>query len=371
MMSMIRRVARGMIESGDILPTASEAVLKGGTQTITGAKTFTAAQTFESAITAFGVVCSSGGDCLTTDLILETTAAAGVTVDGVLLKDAGITASGTVTLTGAVDLSGATTTHKSSETMTNLDLGASGTAGTLDIFPSTASRGKIAVAAADNTGNTVTTITNAAMGQTCTITIPDPGASSGTFALLSTTNAFTGRLTTTDAVSSGTARVVGGRAFSAVSASDNLLASAGGSAHVDHAQTYSIPASTLKANSVIRIKGMVRVTDASGTDTLETKWYLGSTTLATTTAFDPDAADDFVMFEFEGTCRSAPGAAVEITGVFKWATLDGSTLARSEGILAPTNFATNGALVVKVSSKWSSTTASTNARLEMLNVDIT
>ena len=106
-----------------------------------------------------------------------------------------------------------------------------------------------------------------------------------------------GRVYTQDGVVSGTQRIVGGRAYSAVSAADNLLSSAGASAHVDNAQTYSIPANTIKSGSHIKIKGHVNATDASGTDTLEVKVYLGSTTLTTTTAFDPDAAADFVIFE--------------------------------------------------------------------------
>jgi hypothetical protein len=57
--------------------------------------------------------------------------------------------------------------------VTNLDAGASGTAGTVDIFPTTASKGKIAIAATDSTGNTTTTITNAAQSATATMTIPD------------------------------------------------------------------------------------------------------------------------------------------------------------------------------------------------------
>lgn len=59
----------------------------------------------------------------------------------------------------------------------NLDAGASGVAGTVDIFPTTASKGKIAIAAADNTGNTTLTITNAEQGGAYTYTIPDAGAS--------------------------------------------------------------------------------------------------------------------------------------------------------------------------------------------------
>jgi hypothetical protein len=45
---------------------------------------------------------------------------------------------------------------------TNLDLGASGTAGSLDIFPGTASKGKLSFVAANNTNNSVLKITNVA-----------------------------------------------------------------------------------------------------------------------------------------------------------------------------------------------------------------
>lgn len=185
------------------------------------------------------------------------------------------------------------------------------------------------------------------------------------------------RTTTTDGVSSGTAKVVGGRAYSAVSTSDNLLASAGATAHVVFAQTYSIPANTLKANTVVRIKYQVRVTDASGTDTLETKLYLGGTTsdlngtvLMTTTAFDPDAANDMVIGEYELTARAAPAASAALVGFGRWTTTDGGSLVHGLGDLPTTNFATNGALILKVSAKWSATTASTNARLEIFNIDI-
>lgn len=66
---------------------------------------------------------------------------------------------------------------------TSIDAGASGTAGSIDIFPATASKGKIALTATNNTGNTTTTITNAEMGQASTITIPDPGAAAASFVL--------------------------------------------------------------------------------------------------------------------------------------------------------------------------------------------
>lgn len=60
---------------------------------------------------------------------------------------------------------------------TDIDLGASGTAGTVDVFPTTASKGKIQLVATASTGDTTTTITNAAQAGAVTYTIPDAGAS--------------------------------------------------------------------------------------------------------------------------------------------------------------------------------------------------
>ncbi len=61
-------------------------------------------------------------------------------------------------------------------TVTNLDAGASGTAGTVDIFPATVAKGKTALSSADNTGDTTTAITVQAQAAARTYTIPDAGA---------------------------------------------------------------------------------------------------------------------------------------------------------------------------------------------------
>lgn len=60
---------------------------------------------------------------------------------------------------------------------TNLDAGLSGTAGTVDIFPTTESKGKLSLSATDNAGDTTTAITNAEQAGARTYTIPDAGAS--------------------------------------------------------------------------------------------------------------------------------------------------------------------------------------------------
>jgi hypothetical protein len=60
---------------------------------------------------------------------------------------------------------------------TNVDAGASGLAGSVDVFPATASKGKLALVAADSAGNTTTTLTNASQAAARTYTVPDAGAS--------------------------------------------------------------------------------------------------------------------------------------------------------------------------------------------------
>lgn len=58
----------------------------------------------------------------------------------------------------------------------NLDAGASGAAGTVDVFPATASKGKLAITCTNQTGDTTVTLNANAMGQATTVNIPDPGA---------------------------------------------------------------------------------------------------------------------------------------------------------------------------------------------------
>jgi len=65
----------------------------------------------------------------------------------------------------------------------NIDAGVSGTAGTVDVFPTTAANGKMIIAAVDAGGAYNTTISNSAMGQSSVVSIPDPGAATSKFVL--------------------------------------------------------------------------------------------------------------------------------------------------------------------------------------------
>lgn len=72
----------------------------------------------------------------------------------------------------------------------NLQAGLSGTAGTVASFPATASRGSLVLAAVANAGNTNTTISNVAMGQASTVSIPDPVNAAARFMIGATATPF-------------------------------------------------------------------------------------------------------------------------------------------------------------------------------------
>lgn len=104
---------------------------------------------------------------------------------------------------------------------TNLDLGASGTAGTLDIFPSTASKGKLAVSVTDQTGDTTVGLVIGAMAAARTLTLADPLASAD---ILSGKMSAVARTATADGLTTGTIADAGLIQFVAVtSASANNI----------------------------------------------------------------------------------------------------------------------------------------------------
>ena len=65
----------------------------------------------------------------------------------------------------------------------DITAGSAGTAGTFISEPATDAKGRLILKAVDNTGNNDVTISNAAVEQTCVISIPDPGAATADFLL--------------------------------------------------------------------------------------------------------------------------------------------------------------------------------------------
>lgn len=142
----------------------------------------------------------------------------------------------------------------------DIDAGASGSAGTLDVFPTTASKGKLRLAAADSAGDTTTTLTNAAQAGARTYTVPDAGASgkfvlaggNAAVALTGTGGTSTGTMTTLSAqVTSASITTAGGAThvatitFTGISASDMVfLTKAGGTNSATENYTLKAVAST-------------------------------------------------------------------------------------------------------------------------------
>jgi len=85
----------------------------------------------------------------------------------------------------------------------NIDAGASGTAGSVDVFPTTASKGKFSLACTDQTGDTTVTLNANAMGQGTTVNIPDPGAAAA-YVALSTAALTIAEVDVLDGVTPGT-----------------------------------------------------------------------------------------------------------------------------------------------------------------------
>lgn len=83
-------------------------------------------------------------------------------------------------------------------TATNLDAGASGTAGSVDVFPTTASKGKVAITKTANTNDDTTSFVFGAHAAARTITVPDPGAAAN---VLMTTGTATATTATTSEIS--------------------------------------------------------------------------------------------------------------------------------------------------------------------------
>lgn len=180
-----------------------------------------------------------------------------------------------------------------------------------------------------------------------------------------------GRLTTTDGVTGGTARVVGGRAFASVT--DSTPIAQAGAGYVAFDVSYTIPAATLKAGSMLRVRAVVRIsTLLNGAATAQARIRLGGTQLITTLASTGSAAGTRATLEAWLVASTAPGAAVPCsgTGTGIWTDTTGAIASFPTANAIPT-FATNGALVVDVAAQTSAAgDGSGRLVLEQLIVEI-
>lgn len=143
------------------------------------------------------VINRDGNDIASQLDVLDTVAAADLTkIDGI--TDGTAAANKALVLGAAKEIATITTATITTVNATDIDAGASGTAGTIDVFPSTATSGKLAITAADSAGDTTTTITNASQAGARTYTIPDAGGNAD-FVLTAGAQSLGGVKTFTDA----------------------------------------------------------------------------------------------------------------------------------------------------------------------------
>ncbi len=102
-----------------------------------------------------------------------------------------------------------------------------------------------------------------------------------------------GIVTTTDGVASGTARRVGGVAYRSTAASTAIT----GATETDTAfdTKYTIPANTLKAGTVVRVRAQGIHTATTGAETHDLSLKIGSTTVVSAASVDPANNDLFYV----------------------------------------------------------------------------
>ena len=137
---------------------------------------------------------------------------------------------------------------------------------------------------------------------------------------------------------------------------------------------YSIPANTLKAGSVIKVRYQGIATATNSTDTLAINLYIGGlagTALLTGTA--TDVADNNI---FAGECViqirtiGASGTFVAVGTHTKVPAASGTAVHDITQITASTTIDTTAAQVIGVGADWSVASASNSCRLDLMIVEI-
>lgn len=203
---------------------------------------------------------------------------------------------------------------------TDLDLGLSGTAGSLDIFPTTAAKGKLRFVAADSAGDTATTITNASQAGAVTYTIPDAGEAAN-FVLTEGTQTindaktFGGTVTFSGAVVRTSYTVQAGFGSAKAGTTAGWVVAAGANLY-----EWTLPASQTGSTLVVPVSGLhigdtitgyscqAQIESAGGTVTLDTN-------LRSLTNVAADPTDASVASTTQVSVTADTAAAPAATGI--------------------------------------------------------
>lgn len=177
-----------------------------------------------------------------------------------------------------------------------------------------------------------------------------------------------GAITTTDGIASGTARRVGGVAYVSTAASTAITGTT--ETETLFSTQYSLPANSLSAGSVIRVRAQGIHTATTGSETHSIILKIGSVAVCTIAAVDP-ADNDIFWFDATIVCRTngATGTIVAAgTAMAAAATAAGDA---APFFLASTTLDTTGANIIGVAiDRQATATDSDSARLDVLVVEV-
>jgi len=174
-------------------------------------------------------------------------------------------------------------------------------------------------------------------------------------------------LTTTDGVSGGPTRRIGGRVNERITAGTELT----GSASETVLDTYTIPANTLKQRTRLSVKAVVVVSANASTTTLTCRMRLGGltgTVLIATSAVDTSAGHICVM-QFDIISRADPSDTSSLCGSGQYCDPGAAGGTFKSALLAPANFDTNSDLDLVITGQWSGADANSCA-VQMMSVDV-
>lgn len=132
-------------------------------------------------------------------------------------------------------------------------------------------------------------------------------------------------------------------------------------------KSYTIPANTLKAGDVIKIRAQVIATATNSTDTLTIKAKAGSTVLAATAAVDV-ADNDIAVIDIYVVFRTVGASGTMVAFGFVSLGVAGTATARPVS-LASTSVDTTAAIALTVTATWSVADAGNSCRLDGLHVE--
>lgn len=171
-------------------------------------------------------------------------------------------------------------------------------------------------------------------------------------------------------------KLVDSRTYTAVAASTAVTNT---TTETIFSNKYSIPANTLKAGQMIKIRFQGIATATNGTDTLAIALKIGSTDAAPpvggTTLLSLAATDvannDVFTGEYNLIVRTA-GASGTMVGVGTYKSIPAAegTMTIKDDILASTAINTTAALLIAVTATWSVANAGNSCRLDFMSVEI-